>query len=64
VADAAQGLLKMKKNLPVMNGDLLHLQSPDATKRCPTGAIVWVEGQQFADGTEVEHAVSTVGKKS
>lgn len=58
VADAAQGLLKMKRNLPVMNLELLHLQSPDATRRCPTGAITWVEGQQFQDATEVEHAVS------
>jgi Na+-translocating ferredoxin:NAD+ oxidoreductase RNF subunit RnfB len=62
VADAAQGLLKMSKNLPTLNPDLLHLQSPDATRRCPTGAITWVEGQQFQDVTEVEHAVSKTGK--
>lgn len=49
VADAAQGLLKMKKNLPAMNRELLHLQSPNATLRCPSGAIAWVEGQQFRD---------------
>ena len=47
VADAAQGLLKMKNNLPVINDELIHLQKPDAIKRCPTGAIVWVEGIQF-----------------
>jgi hypothetical protein len=64
VADAAQGLLKMKKNLPMLNDDLLHLQSPDATRRCPTGAITWVEGQQFQNGAEVEHAVSQTGKTS
>ena len=63
VADAAQGLLKMSKNLPALNTDLLHLQSPDATRRCPTGAITWVEGQQFQDGTEVEHAVSKTGQR-
>ncbi|MDH3215941.1 MAG: 4Fe-4S binding protein [Candidatus Krumholzibacteria bacterium] len=63
VADAAQGLLKMKKNLPVMNSELLNLQSPDATRRCPTGAITWVEGQQFQNGTEVGHdVVSQIGK--
>jgi RnfABCDGE-type electron transport complex B subunit len=50
VADAPQGLLKMKKNLPVMNAELAHLQSPEATQRCPTGAIVWVEGGQFRGG--------------
>jgi len=47
VADAPQGLLKMKKNLPAFNADLTHLQSPEATSRCPTGAIAWVEGRQF-----------------
>jgi Na+-translocating ferredoxin:NAD+ oxidoreductase RNF subunit RnfB len=47
VADAPQGLLKMKKNLPALNTDLVHLQSPEATYRCPTGAIAWVEGNQF-----------------
>jgi hypothetical protein len=40
----------MKKNLPVMNAELAHLQSPEATQRCPTGAIVWVEGGQFRGG--------------
>jgi hypothetical protein len=27
----------------------MHLQSPNVTMRCPTGAISWVEGQQFRD---------------
>lgn len=53
VADAPQGLLKMKKNLPVLNPELMHLQSPEATVRCPTGAIVWVDGGQFQPGVEV-----------
>ena len=50
-ADAPQGLLQMKNNLPVMNTDLLYLQSKQATLRCPTGAIRWIEDQQFA-GTD------------
>jgi ferredoxin len=58
VADAAQGLLKMKKNLPVMNRELLHLQSPNATLRCPSGAIAWVEGQQFRDKLLIHHQSS------
>ena len=49
VADAPQGLLKMKRNLPAFNRELMHLQSPNVTMRCPTGAISWVEGQQFRD---------------
>lgn len=49
VADAPQGLLKMKNNLPVINDELIHLQVPDAIKRCPTDSIVWVDGIQFGD---------------
>ena len=48
VADAPQGLLKMRKNLPEINPELLNLETPDTVKRCPTGAITWIEGQQFA----------------
>jgi H+/Na+-translocating ferredoxin:NAD+ oxidoreductase subunit B len=47
VADAAQGLLKMRNNLPALNGELLSLQSPEAVRRCPTGAIAWIDQQQF-----------------
>jgi RnfABCDGE-type electron transport complex B subunit len=50
VADAAQGLLRMKKNIPVLSAELIHLQSPEATHRCPTGAIAWVDGRQFQPG--------------
>ena len=56
VSDAPQGLLKMKKNLPLLNTEFLNLQSPEATHRCPTGAIVWVEGDQFE---KRGHPVST-----
>ena len=39
----------MRKNLPALNDEFLHLQSPNATLRCPTGAIMWLDGQQFMD---------------
>lgn len=58
VADAAQGLLKMKNNLPVLNSELLHLQSPNPTLRCPTGAIRWVEGQQFRETLVIQNKSS------
>ena len=45
VADAPPGLLKMKKNLPVITDELMHLQTRDATLRCPTGAITWLNDQ-------------------
>ena len=58
VADAAQGLFKMKNNLPVINPELLNLQAPEAIQRCPTGAIVWVEKAQFENDAEAELASS------
>jgi Na+-translocating ferredoxin:NAD+ oxidoreductase RNF subunit RnfB len=57
VADAPQGLLKMKKNLPELNDELLHLETPDTIKRCPTGAITWIDSRQFATPAEKSHDV-------
>jgi H+/Na+-translocating ferredoxin:NAD+ oxidoreductase subunit B len=50
VSDAPEGLLKMSDNLPVFNPDLLGAQSPEATRRCPSGAIVWLEDPRFQSG--------------
>lgn len=47
VADAQPGLIRMQKNLPVIDYSRNEQTSAQATKRCPTNAIVWVEGQQF-----------------
>jgi RnfABCDGE-type electron transport complex B subunit len=47
VSDAAPGLIQMKNNLPVIDYGKNELATPDATRRCPTNAIVWIEGQQF-----------------
>lgn len=55
-ADAPQGLLKMQRNLPVLNPELMDLQTAEAVRRCPTGAITWVEGDQFKG--EFENVVS------
>jgi len=63
VADAPQGLLKMKSNLPVLNDELLNLQTPEAVRRCPTGAITWIEGQQFQGNSEVGFDVVTQSKE-
>jgi RnfABCDGE-type electron transport complex B subunit len=62
VADAAEGLLKMRNNLPVVNRELLRLQAAEATRRCPTGAIAWLEDTRFQSGIgEEAHAVSQAG---
>lgn len=47
VADSAPGLISIQNNLAVINYELNHLANIDATRRCPTDAIVWVEYQQF-----------------
>jgi len=57
VADAPQDLMKMENNLPAINDELIHLQDVSAIKRCPTNAIVWIEEQQFEEGTTVERNV-------
>jgi len=51
-ADAAPGLIRMEKNLPVV--DYAAAQgpaAPSATWRCPTGAIRWVEWRQLTETT-------------
>ncbi len=49
VEDAAPGLIEIKDGLAVIDYSKNELADPKATERCPTDAIVWVEGQQFAD---------------
>ena len=51
-ADAAPGLIQMSMGgrLPVIDYEKIQLESEAAIKRCPTGAIAWVEGAQFAGG--------------
>ena len=48
VADAAPGLIAMADGLAVIDYARNALADPAAAGRCPTGAIVWVEGAQFA----------------
>jgi Na+-translocating ferredoxin:NAD+ oxidoreductase RNF subunit RnfB len=45
--DAAPGLIEIVNGLAVINYDLNELADLKAIERCPTGAITWVEGQQF-----------------
>ncbi len=50
-ADAAPGLIRMEDNLPVVDYSAGGPAQPEAVYRCPTGAIQWLEGAQFADTT-------------
>jgi len=49
VQDAAPGLIHMEDGLAVIDYDQFELQSVEAIKRCPTGAITWVELSQFPE---------------
>ena len=47
--DAAPGLIEICDGLAHIDVEKAALESAEATKRCPTGAIVWLEGEaQFA----------------
>lgn len=48
VQDAPPGLLRMVDNLPVIDLAAGIAAGPEATFRCPTGAIQWVPQNQFA----------------
>jgi Na+-translocating ferredoxin:NAD+ oxidoreductase RNF subunit RnfB len=54
--DAAPGLIRMEKNLPVVDYAAGGPAAPAATFRCPTGAIQWVEGEQFREAEAVAPA--------
>ena len=49
VADSEPGVIEMINNLAVINYEKNELTDPKAISRCPTKAIVWVEGQQFKE---------------
>ncbi len=49
VVDAEPGLVSMVSGLATIDYDKIELENPKATERCPTGAIVWIEGQQFPE---------------
>lgn len=49
VVDSEPGVIEMIDNLAVINYEMNELTDPKAILRCPTRAIVWVEGQQFQE---------------
>lgn len=54
-ADAPDGLIAIRQGYAQIDYSLNHLASPYATRRCPTGAIVWLDnGKQFESGHETE----------
>ena len=55
--DAPSGLITMKNNLPVVDYSKNHLASPLAIERCPTGAIVWLEGGHVRKGAAAKRII-------
>ena len=51
-ADAAPGLIQIRNGLAVIDYTKHALADPGATRRCPTGAITWVDGMQFTRGRQ------------
>jgi Na+-translocating ferredoxin:NAD+ oxidoreductase RNF subunit RnfB len=58
VMDAAPGLIEIKSGLAVIDYTRNELAGPEATRRCPTGAIVWLEGAQFAGERKIAEGVA------
>jgi ferredoxin len=51
VMDAGPGLISVASGVAVVDYGLNDLAEPRAVERCPTGAIVWLTGAQFATNT-------------
>ncbi|GAB5604005.1 RnfABCDGE type electron transport complex subunit B [Sideroxyarcus sp. TK5] len=50
VMDAAPGLIKLDRNLAVIDYSKNDMADRRAIERCPTGAIVWLDGQRADKG--------------
>lgn len=59
-ADAPVGLIRMVNNLPVVDYTGGGPATPTPTLRCPTGAIRWVTGAQFANEAQDASPASRV----
>ena len=54
--DAPEGLIDMVDGLAVIDYTKHELENSDATKRCPTGAIAWVESAQLENRVRASEA--------
>jgi ferredoxin len=57
VLDAAQGLISIASGVAVIDYQLNDLADPHAVERCPTGAIVWLTGAQFAPAADARQDI-------
>ncbi len=61
-ADGAPGLIEIVNGLAVIDYDKNATASPDAITRCPTGAIVWVDGAQQLGPERLETVLEGAGR--
>lgn len=61
VQDAAEGLIEMVSGLAVIDYEKIVLQNEEALRRCPTGAITWIDFAQFTDAAESGLVASVAG---
>lgn len=57
VQDAETGLIEVRQGLAIIDYDKISLENPKAIERCPTGAIVWIDGQQFPSLVEAARGI-------
>lgn len=56
VMDAAEGLISVASGVAVVDYDKIAREAPKAVERCPTGAIAWLNGAQFAGVPEMQRS--------
>jgi Na+-translocating ferredoxin:NAD+ oxidoreductase RNF subunit RnfB len=57
VMDGAEGLIQLKSNLAVIDYEKNASANRLAIERCPTGAIVWIEGGQVIKGKSAKKII-------
>lgn len=57
VADAADGLVRLERNLAVIDYAKNDSAVPAVIERCPTGAIVWLEGDRVNKGRSAKKII-------
>lgn len=55
--DAPEGLIQIRHNLATIDYSKNALASPLAIQRCPTGAIVWLDGQGVRKGRDAKKVI-------
>jgi hypothetical protein len=55
--DAAEGLIHLERNLAVIDYNKNQSANRHAIERCPTGAIVWLDGDRISKGKSAKKII-------